>query len=263
MSLHPAAWISWAGCAALVAFSSTNPFYLVLLVAACWFVYSGHRLPGPAGRSFRIFLLFALAAVTIRTALVLFDTVNLPTIYYSALEGARLGALLVVFGTFNSVADPFGILRLAPRRFHEPALAAALALSIAPRTIDAVGRVREAQALRGISLSRWRSLPALAVPILESGMEEAVTLAESMDSRGHGRGRRSRYRPQAWNMAARVTVVAGAIAAGAYVVAGMLGEGMLNPPTDPIVWPQVSLALVAAGLLVAVPGLFPSRGEPS
>ena len=91
----------------------------------------------------------------------------------------RLAALLVVFGTFNAVTDPFGVVRLAPRRFHEPALAAALALSIAPRTISMAGKVREAQRLRGIHVSRWRSLPALAVPILETGMEDALTLARN------------------------------------------------------------------------------------
>ena len=73
--------------------------------------------------------------MALRTALVFFGTVDAANVAYAALEGARLAALLIVFGTFNAVTDPFGVVRLAPRRFHEPALAAALALSIAPRTI--------------------------------------------------------------------------------------------------------------------------------
>jgi len=259
--LHPAAWILWAAAAALVALSTTNPFYLVLLIAVSWFVYSAHRRPGPEGRSFGTFLLFALAALVLRIALVLLGTKSPGNIYYAALEGLRLGTLLVVFGTFNSVSDPFGVLRLAPRRFHEPALAAALALSIAPRTMVAVGRVREAQELRGINLSKWRALPALAVPVLESGMEEAVTLAESMDSRGHGRGARSRYRPQRWSYAAVLTAIGGALAAAAFVTSGIAGRGALIPPTDPPVWPQVSVALAAAELLLAVPGFFPRRAD--
>lgn len=247
----------WAACAGLVAFSATNPFYLLLLVAVCWFVYSANRLPGRAGRTFLFFLAVAAITVMLRTALVVFATVNLPTIWSFALEGLRLGVLLVVFGTFNSVTDPFGVLKLAPRRFHEPALAAALALSMAPRTVESVGRIREAQELRGIRLSKWQALPALAVPVLESGMEDAVTLAESMDSRGHGRGRRSRYRPQSWSFRAIAASAAAVLAATCFVLAGMNGLGMLTPPTDPIVWPQVSLALVAAELLLAAPGLLP------
>ena len=140
---------------------------------------------------------------------------------YAALEGARLAALLIVFGTFNAVTDPSAVVRLAPRRFHEPALAASLALSIAPRTIASAARVREAQQLRGIRIPRWRSLPALAVPVLATGMEEAVTLAESMDARGHGRGRRTRYRPERWTAAAVLVAAAATVAAGAFLVAAV------------------------------------------
>ena len=86
---------------------------------------------------------------SVRTALVLFGTVDAGSVAFALLEGARLATLLVVFGTFNAVTDPFGVVRLAPRRFHEPALAAALALSIAPRTIAACSQVREAQATAG------------------------------------------------------------------------------------------------------------------
>jgi energy-coupling factor transport system permease protein len=173
----------------------------------------------------------------------------------------RIATLLIVFGAFNAVTDPFGVLRLAPRRFHEPALAAALALSIAPRTISAAGRVREAQRLRGIPVTGLRSLPALAVPVLETGMEDAVTLAESMDARGHGRGRRTRYRPQSWSAASVVVSLTAAVGMIAYFAAAFAGTGNLQPSTDPLLWPQVSLGLVLAALLFAVPGLVgSSRG---
>ena len=164
MKLHPGAWIVWATCAGAVAFTTTDPFYLALLVAVAWFVYANCRVPGPTARSFRVFAFAGLLAMGIRTALVFLGTVDASNVAFAALEGARLAALLIVFGTFNAVTDPFGVVRLAPRRFHEPALAAALALSIAPRTIAMAGRVREAQQLRGIRTTRWRGLPSLAVP---------------------------------------------------------------------------------------------------
>lgn len=259
--MHPGAWMAWTACAALVAFSSTNPFYLLLVMAVCWFVYSANRRPGPAGRTFRFFLITAAAAIFFRTALVAISwDLTASNLAFAAMEGLRLGTLLVVFGTFNSVTDPYGVLRLAPRHFHEPALAAALALSMAPRTIDAAGRVLEAQTMRGIRASKWRSIPSLAVPVLETGMDEAVTLAESMDSRGHGRGARSRYRPQPWTNRARLSAAAAALAAAAFIAAGIERYGMLNPPTDPLVWPQVSLPLAATILLLAMPAFLP-QGE--
>jgi energy-coupling factor transport system permease protein len=262
--VHPAAWILWATCAGLVAFSTTNPLYLLPLVAVAWFVNAVHRRPGPTARSFRTFLLFGLGAMTVRTALVFFGTVDASNVAYAFLEGLRLAALLIVFGAFNAVTDPFAVLRLAPRRFHEPALAAALALSIAPRTMQAAGRVREAQRLRGIRVARWRSLPALAVPVLETGMEEAVTLAESMDARGHGRGRRTRYRPQRWSLGAVVTSATACAAVAAFIAAAVGGRADLHPSTSPLTWPQASSFMIAALCLLAAPGLVPSgsRGTP-
>src|SRR5919106_247920 len=114
-SVHPAAWLAWAGGAALAAVTTTNPFYLLPVYASAWAVHTTHRTSGPAARS-----------------------------------------------------------------------------------IASVERVREAQRLRGIEIGRWSALPALAVPVLATGMDDAMTLAESMDARGHGRGRRTRYRPDRW-----------------------------------------------------------------
>ena len=152
------------------------------------------------------------------------------------------------------------MLKLAPRRFHEPALAAALALSIAPRTIASVERVREAQRLRGIEIGRWSALPALAVPVLATGMDDAMTLAESMDARGHGRGRRTRYRPDRWSVRSTL-LTAGAVAAAlVFVAAAIGGWGGLEPSTFPLGWPEASPALVAAALGFAAPvPLAPGR----
>lgn len=267
MRLHQGAWLAWATAAAICAVSTTNPFYLLLLCAIAWVVHSAHRVPGPSSRSFRIFLLFAIGAVAIRTALVGLTPlvpdaapIGAGTFVAAFVEGLRLGTLLVVFGTFNSVSDPAAILKLAPRRFHEAGLATSLALSIAPRTIATVGRVREAQTLRGIRVSPLRSLPALAVPVLETGMEEALTLAESMDARGHGRGARSRYRPDRWNASSVILAAAALIGAVAFGAAFLDHAPTLSMPSFPIRWPQVSMILIACEIVLAAPALL-RRGD--
>jgi energy-coupling factor transport system permease protein len=259
-AMHPGAWILWATCAGIVTFTTTNPFYLVLIVAVSFFVYAAQRIPGPTERSFRIFAIAGLITVVVRTSLVFLGSVDAGNVAFAALEGARLATLLIVFGTFNAVTDPFGVVRLAPRRFHEPALAAALALSIAPRTVAMVGRVREAQSLRGIPTS-WKTLPALAVPVLETGMEEAVTLAESMDARGHGRGRRTRYRPSRWTPPAVAVSIAAIVAAGVFLVAAWTQRGGLHPSTSPLSWPDVQPALLATIGLFAIPAFAPRPRE--
>jgi energy-coupling factor transport system permease protein len=258
--MHPGAWIVWALCGGLVAISTTNPFFLVPIFATAWIVHATHRRTGPMARSFRTFALFGILTIFTRTALVLLGPVTRGTVVAAVLEGTRLAVLLTIFGTFNSVADPYGVLRLSPRRFHEPALAAALALSIAPRTIAAAGRVREAQRMRGIEVGRWRSLPALAVPVLESGMEEAVTLAESMDARGHGFGPRSRYRRERWSAASLVTVAAALVAAFVFVGRLAVHDPTLTMSTFPLAWPAADVVGVAATFLLAVPALVKDDG---
>jgi energy-coupling factor transporter transmembrane protein EcfT len=243
----------------MVAFVTTDPVYLLLLWAVAWFVYATHRVPGPEARSFRLFLVAGLITVALRTGLAVLGTVNASNVAFAFLEGLRLATILVVFGTFNAVTDPFGVVRLAPRRFHEPALAAALALSIAPRTVASVARVREAQRLRGIQVSPLRTLPALAVPVLESGMEQAVTLAESMDARGHGRGRRSRYQAQRWSAPAAAIAASALVAALVFLSAAFGGWAELHPSTSPLTWPEVDRLLLGAIVLLAVPGFV--RGD--
>jgi energy-coupling factor transport system permease protein len=257
--MHPGAWLIWAMCATLVAISTTNPFYLLPLIAVCALVHALAGKQGAAGASFRMFLGFGLVAIGVRTGLVLFGSVDAESFAAAALEGLRLAALLAVYGAFNTVTQPHSLLKLAPRRFHEAALAATLALSIAPRTVEAAGKVREAQRLRGIQLRKWRSLPALAVPVLETGLEEAVVLAESMDARGHGRSGRTRYRPQRFGARSRAAVAVSLVALAAFFIAGMNGRGELTVSTFPLHWPAASVLVVVATLLLLVPGVLTER----
>jgi energy-coupling factor transport system permease protein len=257
--MHPAAWLAWATCASLAAVLTTNPFYLIPLFAAACIVYATRRTGGPERNSFKIFLFFGAFALMLRVALVLFDIahVSAGSVANAALEGMRIAVILSIYGAFSAVCDPFRILRLAPRRFHEPALAAALALSITPRTVAAVKRVREAQHMRGMPARRWSSLPGLAVPVLETGLEEAMTLAESMDARGHGRGRRSRYRPDPWTAAASATALVSFVALVAFLFFMSEGSGGLSVSTFPLTWPEGSPWLVAASFGFSFPAFLP------
>lgn len=254
--MHPAAWFAWAVSAGAVVITTTNPFYLLPVFGATWLVHAAHMRAGPNARSFRFFVIFGLVTIVTRTALVFFGRVSEEAVAAAFLEGLRLAVLLAVFGTFNSVSDPFRVLRLAPRRFHEAALAAALALSLTPRTIDALGRVREAQRLRGMDTKPWRSWTALAIPVLAGGMEEAVTLAETMDSRGHGRGRRTSYRPESWSFSSIAIVATSVVAATAFILFALRGEGALLVSTFPLLWPEASAVLVGMALVLSFPAFL-------
>lgn len=255
--MHPGAWVAWSAGASVVALSTTNPFYLLILFGASWAVQASWGGRSRGVRSFRFFAGAGLVAMALRTVLVVFGPVNSGSIVMALLEGLRVAVLLAVYGAFNSVSDASALLRLAPRRLQEVTLAAALGLTLAPRFAETAVQVSEAQRMRGLGGGRLlRRLPALCVPVLESGMEQALVLAESMDARGHGRGPRSRYRPQRFGAWSWATAALSAVAAVAFVAAATAGTGDLLVASAPLRWPQATGPLVAAALAFCAPALW-------
>jgi energy-coupling factor transport system permease protein len=78
--------------------------------------------------------------------------------------------------------------RSLPRTFHEPGLILTVGLAFVPATIASARAVQESDRCRtgGEPVRRGRIIRS-AVPLLESGLERAVSLSESMDSRGFAR----------------------------------------------------------------------------
>ena len=231
MRIHPVAWILWATGAGIVAFTTTNPIYLGLLVAVAWFVYAARRIDGPTSRSFRTFAVAGAVALVLRTAL-----------SASVVPSRRAGSPTARWRARGSPRCSSSSARSTRSRTRSGSSGWRLAGSTSPRwrppwrcrsrpaPWSIARRVREGQRLRGIEVARWRALPALAVPVLETGMEEAATLAESMDARGHGRGRRSRYRDEPWSAEAVLMTCAATLAAATFAVAAWSGWAACTRP---------------------------------
>ena len=102
-------------------------------------------------------------------------------------EALVIVVTIAVFGAWNAVVSHHEVLQSTPRAFHELGLVVTIALAFVPSTIAALRASREADRARtgGVSVRRGR-LVRHAIPVLESGMERAVALAESMDARGFG-----------------------------------------------------------------------------
>ena len=60
-------------------------------------------------------------------------------------------------------------------------------MSVAPQLAESVQRVRRARQLRGDTTRGIRSVPSVALPVLEDTLERSLLLAAAMDSRGYGR----------------------------------------------------------------------------
>ena len=238
-----------------------NPLYVTLVVGVALFVVQSHASDGPlasafpvilaAGAAFAVLRLVLNALTTHGTGAVLFELpdVTLPTllggfmvggtvetavIAQAASEGWAIVGIVACFAAFNAVVSHHELVQAAPRAFYELGLSVTIALAFLPSTIEAIAAVREADRARtgGRIVRRGRLLRQI-VPVLESGMERAVHLAESMDSRGFGRSRSSASAAAGWLglasmlllgssfvalIAREATLGAGLAAAGAFAV---------------------------------------------
>jgi len=208
--LHPAAWMVWTASASAVILSLDNPVLIVLSLGALGFVATSLAPDrGPFGLMLKIGLI-ALAARTVLFALtghpsgeILFTMpqvrvpallggftlggpVTASVVVHSAIEGARLAALLCCFGVFLSAVEATRVVRLMPRFLFEAGLIVAIAISFVPSLARTARDVRDARRIRGERVRGWRGT-TLAIPILASTLERAVTVAESMEARGYGR----------------------------------------------------------------------------
>ncbi len=260
---HAVTWLLWGCAAACCVQIAPNPVYVVLVIALAALVVELEGGNSPYARAFpalvAVGVVFALIRVVLAVATthglghVLFTTpavtlpkmlggftvggtVELPVILQSASEGFAIVGIMAVFGAFNAVASHYELVQSAPRAFHELGLVVTVALAFVPSTVLAVRDVREADRARtgGRRVARRGRVLRTVLPVLESGLERAVALSESMESRGFARERAARSdRAAAWCGLGALVALAGAFvalvgrASGAAGLLGALGCGAM------------------------------------
>jgi energy-coupling factor transport system permease protein len=206
--LDARAWLLWAS-------STRNPLYvvLVLLIAAAVELACtprrravSHRRAASARRALPSAFRFGAVAVPLATVFngltvhfgetVLFrlpawlpllgGPVTLEACVYGAINGLTLTAIFSGFSTFNRVTPARDLVRLTPRAFHEAGVVLSIALTFVPQMTRSLSRIREAQAVRGHRVRGLRDWLPIFVPLLISGLERALGLAEAMVARGYG-----------------------------------------------------------------------------
>lgn len=220
--LHAVTWLLWAIAAAAIVQLAPSPVYVALVIVVSVLVVDTHRLDGTLAKAFPILVTLGVAFALLRVVLTTLTThggpasdvwftlpaTHLPRILggftvggtvegqvvlQSAAQAFAVVGILAAFGVFNAVASHHELLQAAPRAFHEPGLIVTVALAFVPSTMAAVGAAREADRARtGGRVVRRGRLVRLTVPIVESGLERAMALAESMDARGFARAPRGR-----------------------------------------------------------------------
>ncbi|MEX2100785.1 MAG: hypothetical protein WEB19_05160 [Acidimicrobiia bacterium] len=256
-SWHAGVWLVWALAAAAVISLAPSPVYVALVIGIAALAVSAHARPGPYARAFPLLVgvgvFFAVvrmlltAATTHGVGQILFTTpeltlpkllggftvggsIELQVVLQSLAEGFAIVGVMAVFGAFNAVVSHSELVQSTPRAFYEVGLIVVVALAFVPSTLSAIADVREGDRARtgGRVVRRGRLLRQL-VPVLELGMERAVTLAESMDARGFARsGAGPRDHIAGWLGVGSLLALGSAFVAlvgESRIVAGILGLG--------------------------------------
>jgi energy-coupling factor transport system permease protein len=126
----------------------------------------------------------------------------------AAQNGLRLATLGLAFSAYALLVDHDRLVAavgFAPRS----ALAVALATRLVPSLERDAAGLAEAVRGRGVPLRGARGYARLLSPLVAGSLERATNLAEAMEARGFGRGRRSRAPEPRWSALDRVAVGGG------------------------------------------------------
>lgn len=204
---HPVAWLFWLAAAALPALLTRNPLYLLLHLLATGATYGALQARAPQAQAWGIFLRAGLFLVALSIPLnalvvhagnvviarlpaawpVIGGQITLEALLYGLSSGLSLLALLLIFATFNLGLDQSRLLRLTPKPLYTIGVVAAIAVTFVPQMLIALQEIRDVQRLRGFRARGLRDWGPLFLPLLTTGLERAIQLAESMEARGFSR----------------------------------------------------------------------------
>ncbi|MEZ4771426.1 MAG: energy-coupling factor transporter transmembrane component T [Caldilineales bacterium] len=258
--IHPGAWVGWLLVAVAALLSTRNPVYLaVILLCIAATLRTGRALAFSPRFPLSLWR-FGLLVVTLSAAFnglmahfgatVLFTlpaglpliggAVTLEAVVYGALNGLVLTGMFAAFLALYQATPTYALIRLIPRALYPVGVVVSVAVAYVPTTLDQFGQIREAQRLRGHQVRGVRDWLPLAMPLLVTGLERAMQLAEAMTARGFG----NLAETQPARHVARGLVVFGLIVLAGGVGGSLLGAGAL------------STALIAAGGLAVVAALW-------
>lgn len=211
--MDPRAWLLWAIAAMVPALVGRNPWPLAATLIAVLGVW-GATSTGDAAMRWRPLLRLAMAFAVLS---VIFNVLTahvgdqvfgeLPgawpivggpltqnALLYGLLSAVAILTLVVAGATIGANLDWSLTMRLLPERLAALSAAGSIAWTYLPRTVTALGEIREAQMARGFRPRGLRDALPLAVPLLAGGLERAMITAEALEARAFG----ATFSPTAW-----------------------------------------------------------------
>ena len=260
---------AWSAACLLIALSTTNPAYkaTVLAAATCSLAAGAGlaRLRGPltwvgvacAGAIFLNFVsahlgdtvLFSLPGVIP----VLGGPYTLEGLTFGVSTALTVAAALVASAPFYLVLEPDQVVDAIPGVLSRSGAAIAASLNLVPALAVSFVEVSEAQRLRGWRPRGPRSWAEIVVPVVLTSIESSVQLAESMEARGYGSGKRTTMRSTSLTRTDWLLVVGSALALAGFELSrsvGWAGDWNAYPTLN---LPAVDARPMASLLLLFIP----------
>lgn len=219
---HPTTVLLYLSAVLFLSLFFTHPYFLVALFVAVGLVIISFDLCREWTGYLKIGLSFMIMIMLINVIFVRAGStvllsgpaipgfgrirITLEALCYGAVMGLRLLVIISAFCLFMYIVHPDGIIRLLGGRSHKTALALGLSLRLFPLMRADFLRIIEVQQCRGVNFrgqSWWKrvskSLPVIRVLLLSS-LERAFQLAEALQARGYGLGKRSCYFRKEWGL---------------------------------------------------------------
>ncbi len=125
--------------------------------------------------------------------------ISMEAIYFGAVSGLRLLVIMSIFCLYNLMVNPDNVLNLFSKAAGKSVLMIALATRMFPTMVRDLKRIREVLQFRGVDFDegnlwqRAKKYSGLYNVMLLSSLEDSMEIAESMQARAYGSGRRSVY----------------------------------------------------------------------
>jgi len=273
VTLAPRAWLVWSLATVTVAVSTDNPVYRGLVAMAALSVLLAWLPPGRRVKPLAIMLVFAAgmaafvnvigahtgADVMLRLPAdwpLVGGALTVESLAFGGALGLGLAAALLAVAPLSLVLEPHDVVDAMPGPLERTGIAVATSLNL----VSGIGRtftaVSDAQRMRGWRPRGIRSWNEVLVPVVLTAIEDSVLLAEAMEARGFGAGRRTSYAAGSWGRRDVAVVLAALGAVALFIGLRIAGSPVDWYPYPTMYLPPINPALVAACLALALPGLL-------
>jgi len=261
---------AWSAASLVAVLSTTNPAYRAGVLVATLVVVVASA--GARARPLLVAAGFAALTATVFSFLVshagadhildvpdaipvIGGSYTVEAVVFGLVSGITLAAVLLAVAPISLLLEPHEVVDALPRTLGGSGSAVAAALNLAPTIAGSFTAVTEAQRLRG-----WRprgpiSWAEIVVPVVLTAIEDSIQLAESMEARAYGSGRRTHLRRLP--LARADWLVVGVCATSVAALVALRAAGLVADwyPYPFLQAPEVSPLPLAACLLLALPAL--------